>query len=58
MFVPPELLEISSVSDNFPAEFNWRIAIERHIYTMTVIEVSKFFKLSLQVTGIPKEYVV
>ncbi len=58
MRVPPELVEISSIDDSFPAEFPWRIATERRMYTMTVVEIPEFFKLSVQVTGIPKEYVV
>jgi hypothetical protein len=58
MRVQPELVEISPIDDSFPAEFHRRIATERRMYTMTVVEIPEFFKLSIQVTGIPKEYVV
>jgi hypothetical protein len=58
MCLPTELVEISSTDDSFPADFRWRIAIKRGMYTMTVIEIPEFFKLSVQVSGIPKEYMV
>jgi hypothetical protein len=58
MRVPTELVMISSTDDSFPAEFHWRIATERCMYTMTVIEIPELSKFSVQVTGIPKEYVI
>ena len=33
------------------------IATKLRMYTMTVVVIPVFFKLSAQVTGIPKEYV-
>ena len=58
MRLPPELVEIDSIDDNFPTEFNWRIATERCMDTMPVVEIPKFVKLSVQVTSIPKEHVI
>ncbi len=58
MLVPPELVEISSIDDGSPADFRWRIAVERRMYQMTVVEITEFLKLSVQVTGIPKDYVI
>ncbi len=58
MRVPAELVEIGSIDDSIPAEFHWRIATERCMNTMTVVEIPEFVKLSVQITGIPKEYVV
>jgi hypothetical protein len=58
MCLPTELVKISSIGEGFPADFQWRIAIGRSMYTMTVLKFFKLFKLSVQVTGIPKEYVV
>ena len=58
MRVPTELVMIGSSDEDFPADFRWRIAIERRMYAMIVVEVPKFSKFSVQLTGIPKEYVV
>ncbi len=58
MRVPAECSEIIYIDDSFPAYFRWRIAIERRVDTMTVVEIPEFFKLSVQVSDIPKEYVV
>jgi hypothetical protein len=58
MRLPQELVEIGSMDDGFLAEFQWRIATERRMYTMPVVEIPKFFKLPLQVMCIPENYVV
>jgi hypothetical protein len=58
MRVPPELVEISSVDNGVTAEFRRRITTERRIYTMNVVEIPEFFKLPIQFTGIPENYVV
>jgi hypothetical protein len=57
MCVPPELVEISSIDEGFPASFRWR-TVKRRVDTIIVAIYSELFKLSVQVTGIPKEYVV
>jgi len=52
------MVEIGSFDDSFAAEFYWRIVTERCMNTMNVVEIPELFELPLQVTGIPKEYVV
>jgi hypothetical protein len=37
MRLQTELVKISSIDDSFTADFQWRIAIERRMYTMTWI---------------------
>jgi hypothetical protein len=46
-----ELAEISHIDDSFPADFLRRIAVERRLYTMPVVEIPEFSKLSVQITG-------
>ena len=58
MRVSTELVEISSIDDSFPAEFHWRIVTERRRYTMAVVGIPDFFKSSVQITGIPENYMV
>ncbi len=59
MRLPMELVEISSIDDGFSANnLCWRIAVKRRVDTIAVIVTSEPFKLSLQVTGIPENYVV
>jgi hypothetical protein len=52
------LVEISAAKDGFAADFCRCIAAERRVQTMSVVIVPIFFRLSLQVAGVPEERMV
>ena len=58
MCLSTELVEISSIDEGFPANFRWHITVKQCVDTIAVVVISELFKLSLQVMGIPENYVI
>ncbi len=58
MRLPSELVEISSIDEGFPADLRWCLATERRMHAIIIILVPELFKLSVQVTDIPENYMI